>query len=233
VENIIDERAIICICWRWEGQKKVHSLNWDDGDDRQMLEEFQPILLLADEVVAHNGDNFDIRWFNGRHLLHGLEPIPIAKTVDTLKIAKRRFYLNSYRLDYLAKKLLSRGKIHTGFDLWKDCIERTQPDPEIRERSVRKMVRYCKRDVAILEEVWKQVSAYDPPASHAAVALSGNLRDRWKCPHCGAGDVVTNKTRATAKGMVQHQMKCKECHRYYTIANAVHRYYREDCDHAK
>ena len=60
-------------------------------------------------MVAQNGDFFDMRWYNGRHLIHGLEPIPWGKTVDTYKIAKRYFNLNSYRLDYLGKLLFGNG----------------------------------------------------------------------------------------------------------------------------
>lgn len=224
-ENIIHERAIICISWKWEGQKKVYSLSWDDGDDLEMIEKFAPNLEQADEMVAHNGDNFDIRWYNGRHLMHKLPPIPIAQTVDTLKIAKRRFYLNSYRLDYIAKKVLGRGKIHTNFGLWEDCMAITQPDRDIRDRSVRKMQRYCKRDVAIVEELWRYMSAYDTPATHAAVSETGNPMDRWRCAHCGSPDVFTNRRRTTRTGMVKWAMKCKSCHRYYTIANAVHEWY--------
>jgi hypothetical protein len=39
--NIIKERAIICICYKWENDKKVYSLNWDkDQCDKQMLIDF-------------------------------------------------------------------------------------------------------------------------------------------------------------------------------------------------
>lgn len=226
-ENIIRERQIIAICWKWEDQKVVHSLNWDDGDDDEMIRKFAPVLAEADEMVAHNGDNFDIRWYNARHMLLGLEPIPIPKTVDTLKICKRRFYLNSYRLDYIAKQILGRGKIHTGFDLWKDCMSYTQPDKTIRDRSVRKMVRYCKRDVAILEHVWKHVSAYDTPMTHAAVVETGDVKQRWRCAHCASKNVVVNKKRVTAKGMLSWTMKCNDCGRYYSIANNVHEWYQQ------
>ena len=223
---IINERQVICICWKWEGQKKVYSLSWDDGDDVSLIRSFAPVLELADEAVAHNGDNFDIRWYNARHFMHDLPPIPMTRTVDTLKIAKRRFYLNSYRLDYIAQKILGRGKIHTNFDLWRDCIELTQPNKEIRDRSVRKMVRYCKRDVAILEQVWKRMSAYETPSTHAAVVETGDPKDRWRCAHCGSENVATNKRRVTAKGMTAWSMKCGDCGRYYQIANAVYEWYR-------
>jgi hypothetical protein len=219
VDNIIRERAIICICYKWQGDDKVHALRWNKGDDAEMLWKFTQVIERADEMVAHNGDNFDMKWYNGRHLINKLDPVCPAKTVDTLKIAKKHFYLNSNRLDYLGKILFGEGKIHAPFSLWKNIVL------ENSETDMRKMVRYCRQDVLLLERVWERLQDYETPSTHEAVAQSGDNKDRWMCPYCGSDEVVTTKTRATAKGMVQRVMKCKVCHRYYTIADAVHGWY--------
>jgi len=66
-DSIIKERAIICICYKWENQKTVHSLKWDEKqNDKQILKQFIKIIDSADEVVGHNGDNFDIKWIRTR-----------------------------------------------------------------------------------------------------------------------------------------------------------------------
>jgi hypothetical protein len=218
-DNIIQERAIICICWKWEDQKTVHSLSWDNGDDREMVEKFAEVVERADEMVAHNGDRFDLRWFNGRHLIHGLDPIPPAKTVDTLKMARKHFYLNSNRLDYLGKILLGEGKIETGFGLWRKIVLDNDA------KAMADMVRYCKKDVELLERVWGRLSEYEAPKTHAAVFETGDAKDRWKCPRCASDNVKKSKTCTTAKGSVQHQMKCNECGKYYSIADAVFNHY--------
>lgn len=220
-DNIIQERAIICICYKWEGQKKVHHLRWNNGDDTEMIAKFMDIVELADEMVAHNGDKFDMAWYNGRHLIHGFDPIPKAKTVDTYKMAARNFNLNSYKLDYLSKILLGEGKIHTEYGMWKDIVLRND------EKAMKKMIKYCKKDVALLERVWQKLRDYDRPSTHAAVNASGNVKDRWKCSHCGSDHVKKSKTRITAMGMKQHQMKCLDCGRYYQIANLVYNWYVE------
>jgi hypothetical protein len=218
-QNIIQERAIICICYKWEDKKTVHSLTWDHGDDREMVKEFAEVVKLADEMIAHNGDRFDIKWFNGRNLIHKLPPIPQAKTVDTLKIARRHFYLNSNRLDYLSKILFGEGKIHTEFNLWKNIVLHND------EKSLAKMVRYCKKDVLLLQRVWEMLRDYEKPATHAAVLKTGNSYERWMCPHCASPAVHKSKTRTTAKGILQHQMLCDTCHRYYSIASSVYNLY--------
>lgn len=219
--QVVKERAIICICYKWEGEKKIHSLSWDEGNDEELLNNFAEVVEEADELVAHNGDWFDLRWFNGRCLINGVEPVPLVKTVDTLKIAKKHFYLNSNGLDYIAKLLFGNGhgKTKTDFSLWADIALDND------KKALNKMVRYCKNDVKILERVWQKLRGYDVPATHAAVNASGDVRDRWMCAHCGSDSVKKSKTRVTAKGMVQHQMKCNDCGRYYSIAQRVYNWY--------
>ena len=40
-ENVLVERAIICIAYKWEGQKTIHYLKWDDKQsDKKLCKEF-------------------------------------------------------------------------------------------------------------------------------------------------------------------------------------------------
>lgn len=217
-DNIIQERAIICICYKWEGDRKIHSMEWRRGNDKKLCSDFLKVALQADELIAHNGDRYDIPFFNGRCVHHGIDPAPIWKTVDTLAIARKRFRFNSNRLDYLGEFLCGDGKIKTEFGLWKDILLDNCP------KSMAKMVKYCKQDVALLEKVWKKLSAYHAPKTHVGVA---NGLEKWTCAHCGSENVIKSKTRYTAAGTVQHQMNCKECRRYYSISNKAHDEWKE------
>jgi len=76
-----------------------------------------------------------------------------------------------------------------------------------------------------LQRIWEKLREYDAPATHAAVFETGNMSDRWMCPYCGSPDVSLSKTRPTPRGIVQRQMQCGECHRYYTIADSVFKNY--------
>jgi len=54
--NILEERRIICICWKWEGEDKVHSLDWGDEQcDKKLIQKFMKQANKASEMVAHNG----------------------------------------------------------------------------------------------------------------------------------------------------------------------------------
>jgi hypothetical protein len=215
--NILKERAIICIGWKWEGEKTVHALTWDQcQDDADMIRGFLEVANEADELVAHNGDRFDMGWFRTRCLFHKLTPLPDYKTVDTLQWARRLFYFNSNRLDYIAGFLGIGNKLSTGYGLWKSIVL------DKDGAALAKMVRYCKHDVVLLEKVWARLKVAAKHKTHAAVLAGG---ESWQCPHCGSTNVVKSKTRITAAGTVQHQMKCNDCGGYYTISPVAFRKY--------
>ena len=204
---------IICACWKWEGKKKVHSLQWDDTGDKQLIKDLMPVLLDADEIVAQNGDRFDIPYLNMRNLAHRMEPLPIWKTVDTLVIARKRFKFPSNRLDAMGKFLLGEGKIRTDFEWWKEIKENNS------QKHMALMVKYCKKDVVLLESVYTLLAGYHRAKSHVGVV---NGRDKWTCSHCGSKSVRRDAKRHTAAGTLQHQMRCKDCHKYTTISNRVY-----------
>jgi len=206
--NIILERAIICIAYKWEGEKKVDVLEWNKGCDKKLLKEFSAIALDADELIAHNGDKFDMRWFNTRNIFHGLPALPRFKTVDTLKIARSNFYFNSNRLDYLGQFLGLGNKIKTEFGLWKDICQHNCPE------AMSKMVRYAKQDVKLLQAVWEKINAYHPQKTHVGTMMG---RSKWTCPHDGSKNVSKHKLKFTAAGTRQRQMQCLDCGHYYTI----------------
>ena len=208
-DAIIRERAIICVCWKWEHQKTVYSLEWNAGDDKTLCEEFLKVALQADELIAQNGDRFDVRWFNTRCLFHRLPPAPAWKTVDTLAIAKKRFLFNSNRLDYMGKFLLGQGKAETDYQMWTDiCLHNSK-------KQMKRMVDYCKDDVRLLQEVWELMQPWHGNKTHSGVHLG---LEKWTCPHCASENVKVSKTTTTAHGTVKKQMKCGDCGRYYSIS---------------
>ena len=217
-DNIIKERAIICICYKWEKEKRVHSLVWDEGCDKQICKEFMEVMEMADEMVAHNGDRFDLKWFRGRCLKHDLGVPKDVTTVDTLKLSRSKFELNSHRLDYIAKFLLGYGKIETSFGLWQDIVLKNC------EKSMAHMVRYCKRDVNILQEVYNYIATYNKAKTHVGVL---NGLDGWSCPICGSTNVIRYGKKIGATGIVRQRMQCKDCGHMYIISDVNAKKYSE------
>ena len=214
-ENIIKERAIICICWKWEGQKEIHSVQWDKGCDIAALTTFMEVALLADEIVGHNGDNFDEKWLRTRCLIHGIICPPKFNSLDTLKKSRTHFRFNSNRLDYLGKLFFGEGKESIGWDKWVAIV--LNNDMEALES----MVHYCKRDVEILEGVFHKLQPYVNTNTHAGAATG---HGRYGCPSCGNEDVRHKGTRYTAAGLPRYRMQCKAdgCMRFYTITHKLY-----------
>jgi hypothetical protein len=218
-DNILNERAIICIGYKWEGDDTVYALHWDQHqDDKAMLTRFIAIANEADELVAHNGDGFDLPWVKTRCIYHGLPTMPDYKTVDTLQWARRRFLFNSNRLDYIAKFLGMGGKLKTEFGLWKAIVLKND------RKALARMIEYCKKDVALLEQVWLRMSKHVGHKTHAGVY--GGL-DKWTCPRTGSKNVKKQKTRITAAGARQHQMQSLDDGSYYTISDRAFAGYQE------
>jgi DNA polymerase elongation subunit (family B) len=202
-ENIIKERAIICICYKWEDDKDVYYLQWDKNQcDKKLLQEFISVANEADELVGHNGDKFDLSWIRTRCLLHKIDMFPTYNTIDTLKIARSKFRFNSNRLDYIGKFLGLGQKNHTNFDLWKDIMLKNCT------KSMKIMIDYCIQDVVLLEKVHKALNNHIPSKTHYGVIFGG---DRGSCPECGSDEVIKNNRRVMASGLVKIQMKCKNC----------------------
>jgi predicted PolB exonuclease-like 3'-5' exonuclease len=210
-ENIIKERAIICACWKWEGEKRVYSLEWDNGDDKKLLKEFCKIVDSADEAIGHNSDNFDLKWLRTRCLYHGIPMSPNIRGVDTYKLAKASFRFNSNRLDYIGSFLGLGGKKDTGGygKLWRAVTL------ENSKQGLKEMVAYCKRDVQLTEDVYHKLESYGAYRTHAGVLAGGQKRD---CVRCASANTQKRGQRVSATGSVKQIMSCNDCGRHYTVS---------------
>jgi DNA polymerase III epsilon subunit-like protein len=184
-----------------------------------MLEKFVKVLAKADEIVAHNGDRFDLKWIRTRALFHGIQFMPSPKTIDTLKWAKKYFNFNSNKLDYIAKLLKVGAKMETGgLDLWKDIVFRKD------QEALNKMVAYCKMDVEVLESVFEKLNSYATVNHNYAIQYGG---EKYECPECAGINVKYNKKVVTAVGTVHHWILCKDCKKHYKINHLVFTKYQE------
>lgn len=201
--NIIKERAIICICYKWEDESEVNYLTWDSKqNDKAMLKKFIQVANMADELVGHNGDNFDLKWIRTRCLFHKIDMFPNYVTIDTLKIARQKFRFNSNRLNYIAQYLGLGEKIKTEFDLWKDILLHKD------KVALQKMVKYCQKDVKLLEDVWKELRNHVMGKTHYGIIFGTS---KGECAECGSDDFVSHGYRVTSSGTKYKRVQCKTC----------------------
>jgi DNA polymerase elongation subunit (family B) len=207
-ESIIKERAIICICYKWEDSKEIHSLQWDyKQNDKRMLEAFINVINEADEAIGHNGDRFDLSWIRTRCLFHGIDMFPKYTTIDTLKIARQKFKFNSNKLNYIADFLGIGEKIKTDYSLWKNIMLHKDP------KAMADMIKYCKKDVILLEKVYKELSKHIENRTHYGVIFG---QDRGSCQECGSNELRIQNRRILASGIKKIMYKCNICGKHTT-----------------
>lgn len=212
-DQILEERKIICLSYKWAGEKQVYNLTWDkDQCDKFLIEQFIEVLNEADMIVAHNGDNFDIKWLKTRALFHRLHTnmLPRYNQFDTLKVCKSKLYLNSNRLDYIAKFLGFKGKLRTRYNLWGEvCWDNNRT-------ALQEMVDYCDEDVIQLEHVYNELKYLDTPRYHLG-ALQGKTKQT--SPITGGKNIKLVKTVSTNRGTLKRVMKDLDTGRLFEMSD--------------
>jgi len=218
-EQIIDERRIISVSWKWEGENKVYHMDWgNEKCDKRIVEKLSLLMDEADEVVTHNGDRFDIPWLRTRALYHGVSFNTYIKSLDTLKKVKASFNFQSNKLDYIASFLGLGHKKPSGIGLW---ITLTFGNPNSKEykEALALMHEYCDHDVVLLEDVFVKIQPYIKPVSHVGIAKK---QGRHSCPHCASTNIHYKRHTVTPTGIVKRHMGCNDCDGDYIIPNTVY-----------
>jgi hypothetical protein len=164
----------------------------------------------ADEIVAHNMDNFDLKKLRTRAIELGINFRPKLRTADTLKLSRHYFRFESNRLDDICDYLGIGRKIKTTFSLWKDVMNGNA-------KALSEMVQYCDYDVVLLENLFKRLDVYTKPETHVGVH-EGNKK--WSCPCCGNTDVQRVKIDVTPAGTIKNIMECLSCSHEYPISQS-------------
>lgn len=220
-EQIIKERAIVCCCYKWADKDDVHVLKWSKKcSDREIVKKIGEIINEADEVVAHNGDRFDLKWLRTRALLHGVYFPAYIKSIDTLKKVRGNFLFNSNRLDYLSKVTGGAGKLDYG------GIKTLQKIYLHNDRkALDEYIEYCKVDVLELERVYNVLAPYLKQSTHYGVQI-GN--EKYSCPKCGGVHLHSKAWDVSAAGIKKKRMQCVGCGYQFRISLTDHKNYLQD-----
>lgn len=177
----------------------------DPTDDREVVERIRNHLENADALIAHNGDQYDIRFLNARLLYWGYDPLPPIITIDTRKIAKKEFRLNSNSLDYIAKFLRVGAKQGISQKEW---IKALAGDGE----AVDTIGSYNIVDVEVLEKVYKKLAPYTSTKLNRL--LFTEETEEPVCPLCGSDDYQRRGHAYTRTGRYQ-RYQCNQCSSWF------------------
>lgn len=210
--KVIKDWEVLSISYKWLGEKEISFIGRKNGvyGEKDVLKRIWGLFNEADIVVAHNGDQFDIKKVNTRLAKFGFTPPAPYKQVDTKKVAKNRFGFTFNSLDELSKFLgcpVQKIK-HEGFGMWEKCMAGDK-------KAWQRMKEYNKRDVEVLEWIYLRLRPWmtNHPNSNvfsdtqfSCPACSSNRlqrrgysvtriskRQRYQCLSCGAwssGEVI-------------------------------------------
>ena len=205
VDQVEEHPYILCIGYKWVGEKETHCLtNWEMSQE-EMLNTTIELITEADGIISKNGIRFDIPWIRAEVARYKLAPLPQLTHIDLQKVAKGHFRFLSNKLDYIVQYLGIGHKVeHEGFGLWKKVMAGSR---EARRR----MVDYCIGDVKITEKLYKHLKPYmlDHPVLRAIGAEV--------CPSCGSKHTQRRGKRFTRHYEIQrHQCMKKGCNAWFS-----------------
>lgn len=200
---------LLSVAAKYLGESKVFYLDQrkikNVSDDRKLLEFAHALLSAADIFITQNGINFDLKKLNARFIILGMEPVPSAKHIDTLRLAKKNFAFTSNKLEYMSGALSPElkkddHKNFPGFELWKECLLGNI-------KAWREMEKYNKQDVLALEAVYKRLAPWGTPS------VNWNIFDEDEenpiC-QCGSREFKRNGSTSTNTAIFA-RYRCKKC----------------------
>lgn len=205
-KQILQERKIICVAWKWYGSSRVYSAHWGvtKQDDTKLLKLLQREMAKADFVITQNGDKFDLPWLQGRALALGLKPFPKVTSLDILKMNRKAFNLNSYKLDYVAGLLNIGHKSPMEFQDWLDITVHKSM------KALNKMLKYNQKDVVLTEQVFLKVLPY---TVLAAPLYTYKPKEAVICETCGTDKYFKKDGHRYNKTGKKQMYYCSACNR--------------------
>lgn len=207
VIKVVEEWHMLSFAYKWLDEKTIHSVSLPDfksvykkdkKDDSALCLALWQLLDEADIVIAHNGDQFDIKKANARFIINGLHAPSSYLTIDTKKIAKKYFKFDSNSLKDLAKYFgVSQKADAGGISTWIGCMSGDL-------KAWKHMVEYNKQDVRVLEDVYLTMR---PFMKNHPVLKSNN----FACPKCNSTNIQRRGYERTVNGTEYQRYQCNDC----------------------
>lgn len=174
-----------------------------DMSNKKMLQNIHKLLDEADVVIGYNLDSFDLKILNKEFALQGWAAPAPYKTIDLLKVVKKRFRFTSNKLDYVAQQFkLGKKTKHAGHELWLSCMNKKAVD---YHEAWDKMEEYNVQDVVLTEALYERVKGW----IHNAPSHSAH-ENAHVCPNCGGVHVQKRGTYLAASLRYQ-RFQCNTC----------------------
>lgn len=202
-DNVTAWPRSICAAARWYGEKEVmFTSEWGQGGYEAFIQQTWEWFNEADIVIGHNMAAFDEKHLRGAWLEAGLMPPSPWKTIDTLKVARGQFNLESNTLAALCVRL----GVPTKVDKYDAKIAHAALAGDTKAQ--KRLQKYNEGDILATEALFDRLRPYIKNAPH----LSMWTGSEHGCPSCGyekAG--LTPAGTAYANVTKYKSFQCEKC----------------------
>jgi hypothetical protein len=196
------EWDLLCFGYKWLGEAVTVLSLPRFKNEKSFVQSVWKLMDRAEVVVAHNGDQFDIKKLNAKFIYYGMGPPSPYRTVDTLKVARRYFAFNGNKLGDLGPHLNLGAKLdHIGFKLWLGCLKGDKDSWDT-------MCRYNKQDVILLEKIY---NLFLPWTNHPNMALG---IDKPVCSRCKSKHIWSEGMKYRTNMASYRLFRCLDCKGY-------------------
>lgn len=207
--NVIEfkeEWFVLSFSAKWLGGKQItrglcdyDNYENDLHSDVNIIKELWNLFDEADVIIAHNGDQFDIKKIQARFSYYQLPPPTPFKTIDTKKVAKKYFSFNSNSLNDLGVTLgYGKKEKHDGFETWTGCMAGDKAAWKV-------MKKYNAKDVVLLEKVYLHFLPWI--SNHPNI---GAYVGKAVCPNCGSVHLQSRGWAITSTCKYK-RLQCMDC----------------------
>ena len=201
-DNVITWPRSICAAARWYGERNVmFTSEWDDGYEA-FIQKTWEWFDEADIVIGHNMAAFDEKHLRGAWLEQGLMPPKPWKTIDTLKVARTQFNLESNTLAALCDRL----GVPTKTDKYEASVAHAALAGDAKAQ--KRLRLYNEGDIKATEALFDRLRPYIKSMPHLAMWTG----KEWSCPNCGFDGIANNPTGEAYANVTRYKaFQCEKC----------------------
>ena len=212
-ETVERQPRTTIFCAKWHDSPDIIQLaEWDKGGRKRFLSRIHSLMSEAQIVVGHNIDNADLPWLAGDlHIEAGLPPLPPIKSIDTLKILRRKFKSGApfKSLDAICQILGLPAKTDR-YD--REAMERAVSEKSIEDRE--RLVAYCAGDCVSTQALWEWLAPHQTSPPALFVDGKDSLTTCHRCGH----DTEPIPRRYVANVLTYSMRRCTHCGGYSRIS---------------
>lgn len=203
INQLLGNSTVLSWAAKWQGDKEVMYDSLYESSNRTMMKSLYRLVNKADVIVGYNLDSFDMKIINKELILLDLLPPTPYKTVDLLKVVRKRFRFTSNKLDYVVQMFkLGKKTKHQGHELWLSCMNKSSAD---YDEAWEKMIEYNCQDVVLTEALYERIKGWIP--NHPSYSVETNSH---VCPNCGSSHLQKRGKSITA-ALSYQRFQCQDC----------------------